>query len=84
MAGGQANQPSGGGLISQATFEGQLQKARFKPTAEFSPDGKIRIWLKPDGQRITIPVFPQYPEYMFDKILEECGMFYIPLYNSMQ
>lgn len=71
-------------MLTRAEFEARLKASGVVPTARYSADGRTRMWHKPDGVAVTIPVYDHYPEYILDKFLEHFRIAYLPLYNSNQ
>lgn len=69
-------------MPTRSEFERQLSDIKFKATGKFSDDGLTQLWRKPDGELVAISVHDSYPDYILDKILEECGLYWSPLYDS--
>lgn len=69
-------------MLSQQEFEKKLTDMGFKDTGRLTKAGRAKLWHKPDGEIVVISVYPQCPVYMIDKILEECGLYYLPLYTG--
>ena len=68
--------------MSRAEFEAKLSEIGFRATGRLSDDGLTQLWRKPDRELIVISVHDEYPDYVLDKVLEECGLYWLPLYDS--
>jgi hypothetical protein len=66
-------------VLTRKEFEGRLQAAGVVPTGVLSEDGLTQLWRKPDGNKVTVPIYD-----VLDKFLDHFKLANLPLYNSNQ
>ncbi len=71
-------------IISANEFWADLVDCGVQLTSQYSANGKMRFCRKPDGEFFVVSVHENYPRYMVNKILEENGLFAVPIYTSEQ